>query len=261
MTRKQSKKSRRHDRILGVLETNPTIRVNALAQELDVSTETVRRDLAELDETGRLRRTYGGAVRTTVFEPALAERLKQHIHERERIAQRAVELIADTQNIFIGGGATTLHFARALRAIERRITVITPSIGAAMELSVNPLIEVMLLPGIVEPKEGLVHGAETVRFISRYRAQIAVVGASALDETGISEALLSSAQVYAAIIRNVDEVVVVADSSKFGNRSLQQMVEWGPHIRLVADQMPEPSLAGAITRRGAVIETAQAEPH
>ncbi|MEL6962635.1 MAG: DeoR family transcriptional regulator, partial [Pseudomonadota bacterium] len=111
MVRKSSKKSARHSRILDVLEINPSIRVNALADELDVSTETVRRDLAELDETGRIKRTYGGAVRTTAFEPALAERLKLHVQERERVARHAVTSLADVQSLFIGGGATTLHFA------------------------------------------------------------------------------------------------------------------------------------------------------
>jgi len=85
-----SKKSMRHDEILSVLDATPSIRVNALAARLGVSTETVRRDLAELDEAGRIKRTYGGAVRTRTFEPALAERAQLHIAAREQIARRAV---------------------------------------------------------------------------------------------------------------------------------------------------------------------------
>ena len=69
-----SKKTRRQDLLLSVLEKNASIRVNELADQLDVSTETVRRDLSELDRTGQIKRTYGGAVRTKSFEPALEER-------------------------------------------------------------------------------------------------------------------------------------------------------------------------------------------
>src|SRR6056297_1121169 len=146
-----SKKILRHDQILSILEVNPSIRVAEIAEELGVSSETVRRDLTELDESGRIKRTYGGAVRTKSFEPALAERLQLHTRAREQIAQRALESIGDAGSLFIGGGATTMHFARALRGINRQLTVLTPAFSIATELSVNPLIQVLSLPGMVEP--------------------------------------------------------------------------------------------------------------
>lgn len=256
---KKSKKTKRHERILSVLETNPTIRVNALADELGVSTETVRRDFSELDETGRLQRTYGGAVRTRLFEPALAERFKLHTEERRRVAARARTLLGDAGSIFIGGGATTHHFARAILDIDRRLTVLTPAFNIAMELAVNPLIDVMSLAGIVEPKEGLVHGAETLRQIERFRTPVAVVGASALDERGVSEALLSAAEVYAAMIASADRTLVLADDSKFGKRSLQLITGWGPDITLVANQYPDDALREAITQSGTDIILPEAE--
>lgn len=246
-----SKKSLRHDRILTMLEANPSIRVAELAGDLGVSPETVRRDLSELDETGRIRRTYGGAVRTRTFEPALAERSLLHIAARERIARLAVERIGDAHSLFIGGGATTLHFARALRHVGRRLTVLTPAFSIATELSINPLIQVMALPGIVEPKEGLVYGAETIRCIRQFRTQIVVTGASGIDEEGISEALLHAAQVYSAMIECADETVVLADSSKFGHRSLQQIQGWNARVCLIAEKDPVGPLLDAIRRQGA----------
>ena len=84
----KSRKELRHDRILAAFGANPALRVNRLAEELDVSTETIRRDLAELDRIGRLSRTYGGAVSTgSRFEPALNERLGLHVAERQAIAR------------------------------------------------------------------------------------------------------------------------------------------------------------------------------
>ena len=74
-----SKKTNRQNRILNQLEVNPRIRVNEMAEDLGVSTETVRRDLAELDDAGRIQRTYGGAVSIKTFEPALAERSTLHV--------------------------------------------------------------------------------------------------------------------------------------------------------------------------------------
>jgi DeoR/GlpR family transcriptional regulator of sugar metabolism len=102
----------------------------------------------------------------------------------------------------------------------------------------------------VEPKEGLVHGAETLKLIRQFRTPIAVMGASAIDEHGVSEALLHAAQVYAAMTRHADEVLIVADSSKFGNRSLQQIVEWDRNVTLITDTAPPPRIASAIRQHG-----------
>lgn len=246
-----SKKTKRQESILGALDANPSIRVTEIADELGVSSETVRRDLAELDNTGRITRTYGGAVRTKTFEPALAERSKLHIKARETIARLAVERVGDANSLFIGGGATLLHFARALRQITRRLTVLTPSFSIATELSTNPLIEVMALPGIVEPKEGLVIGGETLKSIARFRTPLAIVGASGVDTKGVSEALLSVAQVYAAMIDNADETLVLADASKFGTRSLQQIISLRQNMCLITEAAPDPEMQHAIRQSGA----------
>lgn len=253
MVQKQSKKTRRHEHILHALAVNPSVRVNALAEALAVSSETVRRDLAELDVTGRIKRTYGGAVKTSLFEPALTERLALKLKEREAISAHAVQLLGDAASIFIGGGATTLHFARALRSIDRRITVLTASFNVAMELSTNPLIEVMSLPGIVEPKEGLVCGTDTLRFIALYRTHFAVVGASAMDATGVSEALLSAAQVYKAMIENADQTLILADCSKFELRALQIVASWNAEMTVVTDQTPPSTLKIAMEKAGTTI--------
>ena len=248
-----SKKSKRQERIVGFLEANPAIRSSELAELLGVSAETVRRDLAELDASGRIRRTYGGAVRARAFEPGLEERSKLHIEAREAIARCAVEQVEEADSMFISGGATTLHFARALRQIDRPLTVLTPAFSIATELSQNPLIQVMSLPGIVEPKEGLVHGADTVRSIGQLRASMAVVGASGIDETGASEALLHAAQVYAAMIAAADATLILADASKFGNRSLQQVLDWGRDVSLVSETAPPDRLREAIFTAGAKV--------
>jgi DeoR/GlpR family transcriptional regulator of sugar metabolism len=107
-------KSDRQARIVVELRTAPTLRVNELAALLDVSTETVRRDLAELDERGLINRTYSGATRPVSFEPALVEREKMMVAERERIAAAAVTLVEANDILMIGGGATATIFARRL---------------------------------------------------------------------------------------------------------------------------------------------------
>jgi DeoR/GlpR family transcriptional regulator of sugar metabolism len=253
LTQQLSKKAKRQEQILKALELDPAMRVNDLARRLDVSQETVRRDLSELDDSGRIKRTYGGAIRATRFEPHLAERLQLHIKERERIAQKAVELLGDHESLFVGGGSTTFHFARALKSIDRRLTVLTPSFGIATELASNTKIEVLFLPGQVEPREGLVHGPETLEYIGRYRTPLAVVGATAVDEEGVSEALLSSARVYQAMVQSADRTFVLADSSKMGGRSLRVVLKWNPNVDLLTDTQPSDSIRQAAEDAGAQI--------
>ena len=248
-----SKKTDRQNRILNQLEVNPRIRVNEMAEDLGVSTETVRRDLAELDGAGRIQRTYGGAVSIKTFEPALAERSTLHVGPRERIAKMAVEYTRSANSLFIGGGATTLHFARALRQINRPLTVLTPSFSIATELSLNPKIMVMALPGVVEANEGLVVGGETLKCIAQYHTSMAVMGASGLDSQGVSEALINVAHVYSAMIGNARETLILADSSKFGTRSLQQITDLNSNLSIFTDSKPELQLLNAIEENGTKI--------
>ena len=246
-----SKKKTRQNRILNQLELNPRIRVNEMAEDLGVSTETVRRDLAELDSAGRIQRTYGGAVSIKTFEPALAERSTLHIGAREIIAKRAAEYAKSANSLFIGGGATTLHFARALQQIERPLTVLTPSFSIASELSVNPKIMVMALPGVVEAKEGLVVGGETLKCIAQFHTSMAVMGASGLDSQGVSEALINVAHVDSAMINNARETLILADSSKFGTRSLQQITDLNANVSIFTDLRPDQQMLDTIERNEA----------
>lgn len=253
MPRKISKKTRRHARILDALKLDPAKRVNELAEELEVSSETIRRDLAELDAEGSIRRTYGGAVRTSALEPALAERMKLHIEAREEIAACAVDSLEDVKNLYIGGGATTLHFARALRKIDRPLTILTASFEIAIELATNPLFNVISMPGKVDLQEGLVHGPETLRFISDYNVHATVIGASAIDELGVSEALPSAADIYGAMISQAEHTVVVADQSKFEKTSLKRILRWGPRARLVTNHAPPQAIHQSLVSHGAEV--------
>jgi len=254
---RQLRKSQRQEKILAALHLNPSLRVHQLSDTLAVSAETVRRDLAELDESGKIKRTYGGAVRAQEFEPALSERLMLNVRERQAIAERTVGLLRGVEAMLIGGGSTTLHFAKALSATEQPLTVITPAYNVAVELSRNPRIEVICLPGTFDGHEGLVHGPSTISALARFHLPIAVIGASGLHRAGISEAMPGAAEVYQAIITNADRVFIVADSSKFNKRALNLLSDWQDNFTLVTDAEPEGELRAALQDRGARIEIAE----
>ncbi len=248
-----TKKGNRQKQILAALDRNPAMRVSELAETLGVSSETIRRDLNHLDEAGRINRTYGGAVRGQVSEPHLAERLGHHVVARQAIARTAMELIGNAETIFVGGGATTLHFARALRSTSRRLTVLTPAHRVAAELSENANIQIMCLPGLFDGKEGLVTGPETLAAIQRFHIPIAFMGASGVDSGGVSEAMLGPSEVYRAMIECSQTVYILADQSKFDCRSLKYITGWTEGIHLVTDASPGADLLSKLKTGGAKI--------
>lgn len=246
-------KAERQDRIVAELRAAPAMRVGDLADRLGVSRETIRRDLAELDERGLISRTYGGAVSPITYEPALAERQALMVEERERIAEAAVALVGRNDILMIGGGATTLHFARRLATEPLPLTVITHAFSIAMTLSANALIKVLMLPGLYDGREGLIHGADTLDALNRFRANRAFLGASGLTEEGPNDAGIAPAAVYGAMMRRAAATCVLADHSKFERPSLTVYGPWSRLTTLVTDQAPRGALAAALARADAQV--------
>lgn len=229
-------KSERHSRIVAELRAAPTLRVNELAERLDVSTETVRRDFSELEERGLINRTYGGATRPMNIEPALSEREQLMVAERERIASAVVTLIEDNDILMIGGGATTLHVARRLAADRNHLTVITHALSIAVALASNPLHRVLMLPGQYDGREGLITGPDTIDALQRYRASKAILGASGITLEGPSDAGVGPGLIYGAMMRRSTEAIIAVDHTKIGRSSLSVYGEWSEAVTVVTDQ-------------------------
>ena len=237
------KKRVRQRRILAELEQRPALRVVELADLLQVSTETVRRDFDELSSEGLVSRTYGGAVRRSSAEPSVNERHHLLVPERERMAKAVPGIVAGAKTVMFGSGATTVHVARRLAIQVNDFVAIVHSFGVATMLSLNPTITVILAPGRYHAAEGSTQGAQTLRFLADFRADWAVIGASGLGLDGPSDALVEEAEVYRGMIAASDQVLVVADHSKFLARFPARYAQWPQIDTLVTDQAPPRGLA------------------
>ncbi len=143
-----------------------------------------------------------------------------------------------------------IQFARALREVSRRITVVTPAYPIAVELAANPMIEVVMLPGMFEPQEHITVGPDTLRAMDRYKVRTAIIGASGLNAEGVSEALLRVGEVYGAMVQKSEQAVVLADSDKFDKRALVLLTDWNASTTLVTDAAPQGALRTALDRGG-----------
>ncbi|TPW32563.1 DeoR/GlpR transcriptional regulator [Martelella alba] len=241
-------KSERQAQILTELNGTASLRVAELARRMDVSTETIRRDLDEMTEQGLLNRTYGGATRSLSSEPAVSERHTLFISERERIAKATIPLIRDARILMIGSGSTTVHVARRIAVEMRDITVLTHAFGVATVLSMNPTIKVLMLPGDYHADEGATVGVHTVSFLNDYFADAAILGASGLAEDGPTDALIECASVYSAMVLRSSRTIVTADHSKHGRIFPARYSSWKKLDQLVTDMAPTGSLARALTQ-------------
>ncbi|MDE1172778.1 MAG: DeoR/GlpR family DNA-binding transcription regulator [Parvibaculaceae bacterium] len=243
-------KGARQERILSEVNASPTLRVSELAGHLKVSTETIRRDLDELEVRGLISRTYGGAVRPFGPEPGIMERHQMMVAEREAIAVVAAGLVRHNDVVVMGGGATTVHVARRLAAEKRELTVITHSFGVATVFAPNPTIKVLVCPGHYNGREGQMFGAETIDYLRKFYANWAIVGATGLTGDGPNDADADSGAVYRAMLSRAANTMVVADHGKFDRPALSVYGHWTEVNRLITDVAPSGTLLHALERAG-----------
>lgn len=249
------KKEKRQQEIISLLRHSPSMRINELAKYFNVTTETIRRDLDQMNKKGVLERTYGGAIVNAPKEPGLNVRHNLLVRQREAIAKQVVSEINGGHHFMIGSGATTVHIARRMAAELTDITVIVHSFGVAMELAHNPTIRVLMAPGFYNADEGANHGAHTLRFLDSFWADYAILSASGLTVEGPSDALIDAGEVYAKMISRSFKTVVAADKSKFDLKFPAQYATWKDIHYLVSDQMPGDDLVQVLEQNDLTVQT------
>ncbi|GAB5471100.1 MAG: DeoR/GlpR family DNA-binding transcription regulator [Rhodospirillales bacterium] len=209
--------SNRQRRILEMLDADQELHIAALADSLEVSQETVRRDLNQLESRGALKRVHGGAVSLSSprFRP-LAERAQVKRLEKDRIAKLAVPLIGAGQTVFLGEGTTVLALAgRLMNAVSARY--MTTMIDIAQVLAANKRNEVSLTGGVLDAEHNLLTGHGLIESIETRYFDVVLWGASGIHpELGILDYEESHAALHRALVRRSKRSIVLADHSKFG---------------------------------------------
>lgn len=197
--------------------------VNVLAEQYDVTTETVRRDLSALERMGLVRRVHGGAVPANslhVIESGLNERDSANTSEKDRIAKAAVDLLPPPgSTVLIDAGSTTSRLASRLPR-DHPLIVVTHAVPVAARLAGNPQIELHLLPGRVRSTTQAAVGPETVRALGELRADAVFLGTNGITvEHGLSTPDRDEAAVKRAMVECARQIVVLSDASKIGEET------------------------------------------
>jgi DeoR family transcriptional regulator, glycerol-3-phosphate regulon repressor len=247
----------RQNTIVTLARSAGRVTVEDLVTRFEVTPQTIRRDLNELCDLRVLSRTHGGAVIASSVEN-LSYEARRFIAaaEKREIAIAAAELIPNQCSLFINIGTTTEEVATALKN-HQNLLVITNNLNVAMALYRHPTIEVIVAGGLVRRSDGAVIGSSAVDLIRQFKVDMAVIGASALDEDG---SLLDfdprEVNVARAIIDNARRVLLVCDQTKLERAAPVRIGHMSEMHAFVTDKLTSAKLRQVCADHGVkVIET------
>jgi len=211
------KKQMRRETVLSIVRERGAVTVGALAEMLEVSTQTIRRDIDKLCEGDALRRVHGRVeLATHQLNTPFDTRAATNANSKRDIGEAAAGLIPDGATLFISMGSTPLSVARALRR-NKGLTVITNNFNAAMTLSDESTNRIILPGGELRLPDRDILGDEVVEFFGRYRAEYGVFGvAGVADDGSLLEFHPAEVKIRKCIRKNAQVSMLVLDQTKFG---------------------------------------------
>lgn len=229
-----------------------------LSRKYRVSEMTIRRDLKALEETGLIKRTYGGAVRWPLAggEPALIGRDQRQtlaMAQKVRIARYAAEQFVERKDIIILEGGTTATAMAPFLGDKGDLTVVTNGLATAEELRRHLPLNATIIStgGILRPESATYVGALAERCFREFNANRLFLSASGITlEAGITDPRMLEIQVKRAMIDSAREVIMLMDSSKFGARSLMRVVDFAEVDLLITDEGAPPEMVEALRADG-----------
>lgn len=211
----------RRQAMADLIRSRGRLSVNDLAEAYAVTTETVRRDLSELERAGLVRRVHGGAVPSdalSLLETAVTDRDRSHAAEKDRIAEAALaHLPGPGGTVLLDSGTTTMRLATNLPR-DLRLSVVTNCVPIAARLAGSAVGDLFVLPGRVRRRTQAAVGEDTVAALSVLRADVAFIGTNGISaDHGLSTPDHSEAAAKRAMVAAAHKVVALADSSKIGH--------------------------------------------
>jgi DeoR/GlpR family transcriptional regulator of sugar metabolism len=252
--------SERRSKLLEIVQRQGFASLPDLAGALAVSESTVRRDLVHLEHEGSAKRTHGGAFYTGPSPNLVHFRHRQAAQwdKKKAIAEIAAGLIDDSDTVLLDGGSTTYELAQLL--VARPLQIVTNSLPVANLFNSAPNIDLVVIGGYVHPRSGAIQGDYAVQMLESLRVRKAVISAAGVHERGLYNSNLLLVNTQRAMIRAAEEVIVVADSTKFGHQSLAHICELREVNHFVVDNALSKDWRERITAAGAKLYLGTTNP-
>jgi len=242
--------------IIGIARREGKVTVDGLAEHFDVTLQTIRRDLTELDESGKLDRVHGGAILPSGTANIGYEERRSINHQgKVDIARVCAGELPDDCSIFLNIGTTTEAVAAELLT-HRNIMVVTNNMNVANILAANEACQVIVTGGALRLSDGGLVGNLTIDTIRQFKFDFAVIGCSALDEDGdILDFDVQEVGVSQTIIRQSRYVIAAADHTKFQRKAPARIGSLADVSCLVTDRPIAASLSNACEKWGTRVLT------
>lgn len=216
----------RREEIKRLLDEKDYISVDELSKALEVSSVTIRSDLASLEKKGVLRRTHGGAtsLESKSRLRVIANTLYEHQDEKVKIARKASTLVHEDQTVIVDAGSTTLHVAKLLTG--KGVTMVSGSIPAIESVIDDPTIDVMVLGGTLRKSSQSTMGPFACKELDQLHVDILFMGAAGYNSSNIFCSNVIEAETKQEMIRSADLVCFLADSTKEGKKAFATVCAW-----------------------------------
>ncbi len=211
----------RRNKIIEILDKTGKVKVNELSKLFGISEVTIRNDLAKLESMGMLERIHGGAVSNyrDYYRMSIAERMKTNAEEKKSIAAEVASMISNDDTLMINSGTTNLYVLQELKNL-RNITFVTNAVYFSQEHIKLQDYVMILIGGILEPKNQLTYGDDAINQLKRYKADKLILSVDGIcAEDGISTYFYLEAEINREMIARAKTTIVVADYTKIGRTS------------------------------------------
>ena len=246
----------RRRQLLDLVNRRGFATLDELTKALGVSESTVRRDLEALDLAGVVKRTHGGAVCSSEVRgmPAFEERETAQAPEKRAIGAAAASLVADGDTVLLDGGTTTLEVARALAG--RPLQIVTNSLPIAGLIAASKDTDLILIGGYVYPRTGVAMGPLAVQSLQDIRVHKLIMGAGGIMPEGVFNSNSLLVETERQMMQCAQEIVLVADRTKFGRLALSRLCGLDEIHALVVDSGLSEASRDLMVRHGVQIHLA-----
>lgn len=230
--------SERHKSILNILQLQGSVYVSDLAERLEVSEVTIRKDLSSLEKQNKLYRSHGRAIPISPYigDRHINEKEKQFVLEKRAIGKAAAALVNEHDSILMASGTSILYAAKEI-AEKKDITVISASVLASSLLSQNKGIDVVQLGGLVRESSVSVVGSFAEDMLKYFNCNLLLMGADGVDlEFGVTTTNMMEANLNRMMMHTSQQTVLLVDSSKFGKKGFSKICDVSEIDRIITDE-------------------------
>lgn len=249
----------RRNKIKELLYQERSVKVADLVKEFNVSEETIRRDLNQLEREGIIQKNYGGAilleelVSNVVSVPPVQERQFEFFAEKDAIGRAAAGLVQDNQIIIVDAGSTTWCVVKHLWSTPN-LTIVTNGVNIAEESSNNETASIFLIGGKLLKHSMALVGPQAELELQKYSAHYAFIGTSGISmKKGFTSSDIYEAEVKRAMIAAGQKIVIVADHSKFERQALINYSSFRDVDILITSDQASPEVLQEVERQGVQI--------